>query len=222
VTGRALDENTILAENNLPGPPQEKGSAPSEEKEAISLEKIPVAGKNLGLILAGTVLTDDPNMNIAFIYSRSTRQQEPYQKGDRIGEFSVKRILLDKVVIETESGEEVLVDRPQVVADRQILLALILKTLVHLHSQISGPLCLPDLFRGGSSSARIATADDGNAAVRSGSSTLGGGTAATDSGGALRSSRSSSENSSSSSSQGEDGGTAPPNTEPTLSSGPLW
>ena len=109
VTRRPLDENTLIAERNLLGAPQEKNSAPSEEMEAILLEKIPIADKNLGLSLVGTVLADDPKMNIAVIDNRSTRQQERYHEGDRIGEVLVKRIFWDTVIIETERGEELLV-----------------------------------------------------------------------------------------------------------------
>jgi type II secretory pathway component PulC len=108
-TKRPLDEHNIIAERNLFGAPQDKSSAPSEEKEALLLKEIPLAEKDLGLILIGTVLAEDPKMNIAIIDNRSTQLQESYHEGDRIGEVLVKRILWDKVVIETERGEELLV-----------------------------------------------------------------------------------------------------------------
>ena len=47
VTRRPLDENTIIAERNLLGAPQEKNSAPSEETEARVIRQylfIPSAG----------------------------------------------------------------------------------------------------------------------------------------------------------------------------------
>jgi hypothetical protein len=223
VTKRPLDENTIIAERNLLGAPQEKNSASSEEMEAILLEKIPVADKNLGLTLVGTVLTDDPNMNLAFIYSRSTRLQEPYQKGDRIGEILVKKILWDKVVIETERGKELLVMSFEGGAGGSLHSSSSSSPTDLEPTVSSGPI-----YGGSSSSVGAATRDGGNAAAGSGGSTLGRGTAATggsgaatDSGGSLRSSSSSSENSSSSSSQSEEGESSLTDGEATVSSGPL-
>jgi hypothetical protein len=211
VTRRPSDEYSIIAERNLIRAPQQEGSAPSEEKEAIMLEGIPVAEKDLGLTLVGTVLTDDPNTNIAFIYSRSTRQQEPYQKGDRIGEVSVKRILWDKVVIETERGEEVLVMLFEGTAGSSLHSSTDLEPTVS-----SGPL-----YGGSPSSVGAATRDGGNAAAESSGSALGRGSSATYGGGSLRSSRSSSENSSSSFSESEEGESSLTDPEPTVSSGPL-
>jgi type II secretory pathway component PulC len=105
----SLDERTKTAKGNPFGDSQEKGSASSEKMEATLPQGIPVADKDLGLTLVGTVLGEDPKMNIAIIDNRSTRQQRPYQEGDRIGEVLVKRIFRNKVIIETERGEEVLV-----------------------------------------------------------------------------------------------------------------
>jgi hypothetical protein len=244
VTKRPLDENTIIAEHKPLGPPQEKGSAPSAEKEAILLEKIAVADKNLGLSLVGTVLADDPKMNIAVIDNRSTRQQERYHEGDRIGEVLVKRIFWDTVIIETERGEELLVMSFEGTAggslrsSRSSAKDSRISSLTDLEPTVSsGPL-----YGGPSSSVGGATRDGGNAApgsggstsgrgtavtggsgagMDSGGSTLRRGTAATYSGGSLSSSSSSSEDSSSSSPESEEGDSSLTDPEPSVSSGPL-
>ena len=109
MTRRLLDERTKTAKRDPFGDSQEKGSASSEKMELMLPEGIRTADKDLGLTLVGTVLADDPKMNIAIIDNRSTRQQESYHEGDRIGEVLVKRIFRNKVIIETERGEEVLV-----------------------------------------------------------------------------------------------------------------
>jgi len=108
-TRRSIDEHTKTAKRNLSGVSQEKGPASSEKMELMPLDGIRVADKDLGLTLVGTVLADDPKMNIAIIDNRSTRQQEPYHEGDRIGEVLVKSIFRNNVIIETERGEELLV-----------------------------------------------------------------------------------------------------------------
>ena len=230
VTRRSLDENTVIAKGNLRGAPQEKNSAPIDEIEAISPEKIPVADKSLGLSLVGTVIRDDPDMNIAFIYSRSTRQQEPYHEGDRVGEVLVKGIFWNKVIIETEKGEALLVmsfegppggSSPSFSPSSEDSRY---PSFTDLEPTVSsGPLY------GGSSSGKGAeTRDGGNVAVKTGGSTLGGGPAAaggsdaaTGSGDWLRSSRSSFENSRSSSSESEEGESSLADPEPSVSSGPL-
>ena len=230
MTRRSLDEHTKTAKRNLSGLFQEKGSASSEKMELMLLEGIRVADKDLGLTLVGTVLVDDPSMNIAFIYNRSTRQQEPYHEGDRIGEVLVKRIFWNNVIIETERGEELLVMLFEGTAGGSLRSS-------SSSSEDSSSSSLTDLeptvssgpLYGSSSGVGGATRDGGNVAVGSGGSTLGGGPAATggsgaatDRGGSLRSSNSSFENSSSSSSESEEGESSLTDGEPSVSSGPLW
>lgn len=245
VTRRPLDEYSIIAERNLFGTSQKKGSPTSEEMEAILLKRIPVAEKHLGLTLVGTVLGDDPDTSMAFIYSRSTRQQEPYYEGDRIGEVLVKRILRHNVVIETERGEEVLVmsfkggsggsSSGDVGLPNSSSFSPKDSSLSSLEGEEDessltdlGPTVSSGPRYGSSSGVGDATRDGGNAAVESSGSTSGGGPAATggsdaamDSGESLRSSSSFPGNAGSSSSQGEESESSVTDNEPSVSSGPL-
>jgi general secretion pathway protein C len=104
-TVRPLEEYSIIAERNLFGSSKEEDSTPKEE---VSLEGIPVAVTSLGLKLVGTVVTDEPKMNLAIIANKSTRKQETYHEGDRIGKVLVKKIVRDNVIINTGRGDEVL------------------------------------------------------------------------------------------------------------------
>lgn len=231
LTGRPLRENTVIAERNLAGAPQKKSSAPSEESQEILLKGIPVAEKNLGLSLVGTVLADDPNKNIAFIYNRSTGQQEPYHEGDRIGEVLVKRILWNKVVIETERGEALLVMSFEGGSDGSSPGDDGLPNSFSSSSEDASSSPFTDLeptvssgplYGGSSSGMGTATRGGGNAAVEGGGPVATGGIeAATGRGEAARSSRSSFEKIRSSS-ESEEGESSLPEPEPSVSSAPLW
>jgi general secretion pathway protein C len=80
----------------------------SESPGKISLDKIALAKKDLGLQLVGTVVADDPQMSRAIIDNRKTREQEAYREGDKAGEVRIKKILRNNVVITTAEGDELL------------------------------------------------------------------------------------------------------------------
>jgi general secretion pathway protein C len=80
----------------------------SDKKNEISLEKIALAKKDLGLELMGTVVADDPKLNRAIIDNRKTREQEAYREGDSAGKVKIKKILRNNVVITTSTGDELL------------------------------------------------------------------------------------------------------------------
>ena len=84
-----------------------KPKDPDSEKK-ISLHKIALAKKDLGLELVGTVVADDPMMSRAIIDNRSIRKQEAYREGDKAGKVRIKKILRNNVVITTAKGDELL------------------------------------------------------------------------------------------------------------------
>jgi general secretion pathway protein C len=84
-----------------------KPKDPDSEKK-ISLHKIALAKKDLGLELVGTVVADDPMMSRAIIDNRSIRKQEAYREGDKAGKVRIKKILRNNVVITTANGDELL------------------------------------------------------------------------------------------------------------------
>ena len=84
-----------------------KPTEPDSQKK-ISLEKIALAKKDLGLELVGTVVADDPKLSRAIIDNRRIRKQEAYREGDTAGKVRIKKILRNNVVITTDKGDELL------------------------------------------------------------------------------------------------------------------
>ena len=80
----------------------------SDSEKKISLDKIALAKKDLGLELVGTVVADNPKMSRAIIDNRKTRKQEAYREGDNAGKVRIKKILRNNVVITTAKGDELL------------------------------------------------------------------------------------------------------------------
>jgi len=105
ISVRPLEDYNIISERNLFGGSKAKGFVPQEE---VSLEGQPVSMKVLGLKLVGTVVGDDAAMSLAIIDNQSTRKQELYHEGDQVGQALLKKILRNKVVLNTGSGDEVL------------------------------------------------------------------------------------------------------------------
>jgi general secretion pathway protein C len=84
-----------------------KPTEPDSQKK-VSLEKIALAKKDLGLELVGTVVADDPKLSRAIIDNRRIRKQEAYREGDTAGKVRIKKILRNNVVITTDKGDELL------------------------------------------------------------------------------------------------------------------
>jgi general secretion pathway protein C len=84
-----------------------KVKEPESEKK-ISIDKLALAKKDLGLELVGTVVADDPVMSRAIIDNRSIKKQEAYREGDTAGKVKIKKILRNNVVITTAKGDELL------------------------------------------------------------------------------------------------------------------
>jgi Type II secretion system protein C len=104
-----VEQYAVVSGRNLFGGSGE--NAPPEQKTL--LESMPQADKNLGLWLVGTVVTDDPKLNLAFIEDSRTRKQKSYRAGDTVGNARIKNVLRNNVVIATARGDEVLIMKPQ-------------------------------------------------------------------------------------------------------------
>lgn len=109
-TVSSLERYAVIAERNLFGT-----SSKQEEKAALEavLADIPLAKKGLGLKLVGTVVSTEPQENLAIIENQRAREQEAYHEGERVGQALVKRILRNNVIINTGSGNEVLAMEPE-------------------------------------------------------------------------------------------------------------
>ena len=102
---RPLEDYNIIVERNLFG--VLKGQA-SSSQEKISFEDVPTADESLGLKLVGTVAGEDSATRFAIIDSKTTGKQELYQEGDKAGEVLIKKILRNKVIVDSGKGEELL------------------------------------------------------------------------------------------------------------------
>jgi len=102
---RHLGDSIIVSERDPSATFEGKGSAP---REAISLEKMSLAARDLGLALVGTVVADDPRKSFAIVDNRSSGKQELYREGDRVGHVLIKKILRNKVIVDTGGGDMVL------------------------------------------------------------------------------------------------------------------
>jgi type II secretion system protein C len=82
-------------------------SRPAEQvarREKIAVDKIALAGTDVGLKLIGTAVANDPKLNYAIIDVASARNQEIFREKDRVGKAVIKAILRNNVIIETEDG----------------------------------------------------------------------------------------------------------------------
>ncbi len=102
---RHLGDSIIVSEDDPSGTSERKGSAPPE---AISLGKMSFAARDLGFALVGTVVADDPRKSIAIVDNRSSGKQELYREGDEVGQVLIKKILRNKVIVDTGGGDMVL------------------------------------------------------------------------------------------------------------------
>ncbi len=98
-----LDHYNIIIERNLFGGSQKQGAASQDD---ISPREIPLAQKNLGLKLVGTVVVDAPTGNIAIIENSGTRKQDAYQEGDKVGNGLIKKIVRNNVIIAVGTEEQ--------------------------------------------------------------------------------------------------------------------
>lgn len=75
------------------------------KQEYAGIEKIKIAGDEMGLKLIGTAVSKDSRMNHAVIEVAKTRTQEIYRESERAGSALIKRILRNTVIIMTDRGE---------------------------------------------------------------------------------------------------------------------
>jgi len=82
-------------------------SRPAEQaarREKIAVDKIALAGTDVGLNLIGTAVANNPKLNYAIIDVASARNQEIFREKDRVGKAVIKAILRNNVIIEKEDA----------------------------------------------------------------------------------------------------------------------
>ena len=84
------------------------GKIDSSKMEEWHVETIPPAEKDIGLKLVGTVVRDDSNKSLAIMEIRGIKKQEVYHEGEKAGKVKIKKILREKVVVTTDSGDKLL------------------------------------------------------------------------------------------------------------------
>jgi hypothetical protein len=100
-----LDDYRKIWQSNLFHVSKETPSAPQKE---MSLDKLALAQKNIGLILVGTAVADNPELSRAFIDNRSAREQLACREGEMAGRVLIKKIMRNKVIIGTDNGDKLL------------------------------------------------------------------------------------------------------------------
>ena len=79
-----------------------------KDQESNSIDEVPYAQKRLGLVLVGTIASEDPNLSRAIIANASSNKQGAYREGEKVGEVQIKKIFLGKVIITTAEGDKLL------------------------------------------------------------------------------------------------------------------
>jgi len=100
-----LYDYRMIWERNLFGVLKKDAPVPETERAA---ENFILAKKDLGLRLVGTVVADDPSLNRALIDDLNTRAQGIYSEGNSAGRVRIKKVLRNKVIIETAEGDRLL------------------------------------------------------------------------------------------------------------------
>jgi type II secretion system protein C len=98
----SIQEYQVIAARNLFG-----GSNPSPaatQRERIDVDKIALAGRDVGLKLIGTAVASQPQLSYAIIDVAGTREQGIFREKERVGKALIKLILRNNVIIETEDG----------------------------------------------------------------------------------------------------------------------
>jgi len=98
----ALAEYHVVWDRNLFAVSQP--AEQSARREMIAVDKIALAGMDVGLKLIGTAVASNPQLNYAIIDVAATRDQGIFREKDRVGKAVIKVILRNNVIIETEDG----------------------------------------------------------------------------------------------------------------------
>lgn len=98
----SIQEYQVIWQRNLFGEPGPSPTAANRER--IDVDKIPVAGRDVGLKLIGTAIASAPQLSYAVIDVAGTREQGIFREKERVGKALIKLILRNNVIIETEDG----------------------------------------------------------------------------------------------------------------------
>jgi hypothetical protein len=89
-------------------PPKAVSTLQAQTERSGDITNIPPPGPNIGWRLVGNAVTDGPSGSFAIMEYQSTSRQGAFREGDRLGELRIKKILPDRVVIDTRNGKEML------------------------------------------------------------------------------------------------------------------
>ena len=99
-----LSDYRVIADRGLFGVASRPASG--AEREAAALEKIGIAGNDVGLRLLGTTVSTNRMLNHAVVEVAKTRSQEIVSEGDRVAAVVIKRIMRNNVIIQTVGGDK--------------------------------------------------------------------------------------------------------------------
>lgn len=103
-TDSPLSDYRVIADRGLFGAAGR--SAAGAEREASALQKIGIAGNDVGLRLLGTTISSNRLLNHAVVEITKDRSQEIVSEGDRVAAVVIKRIVRNNVIIQTAGGEK--------------------------------------------------------------------------------------------------------------------
>lgn len=112
-----MSDYQMIWERSLFGISEKVASVP--KIKTVSKE-LPLAKKDIGLILVGTVVSDDLSLNRALIGNLTARNQGIYSVGNRIDHILIKNIMNDRIIINAGRGDEVLEMRSPLTAVAQV------------------------------------------------------------------------------------------------------
>jgi len=103
-----LEDYGVIWERNLFNTSNEANPV-SRDKSADVI--IVLAKKDMNLELVGTVVSDDPDLDRAYFFNRSTGVLKFYRQGDRIDGGLIKKIRHAEATISTENSDELMIFR---------------------------------------------------------------------------------------------------------------
>jgi type II secretion system protein C len=100
-----IPERVIMIQDGMKINNTEEQVRLSENKNILNVKQV---ASNLGIMLIGTVLADNPERSMVIIESLASGDQEVYKEGEMLKDILIKRILNRRIIIDNGKGNTVL------------------------------------------------------------------------------------------------------------------
>jgi general secretion pathway protein C len=109
IENRQLSDFEIISQRNIFGGLRSPNSQTKQASKAkLNIEKMPVA-QSLDVQLLGTIVSASAQKNWAIILHKSKKNQAIYRQGEKLENFTIKKILRNKVVVNNGKRNEILI-----------------------------------------------------------------------------------------------------------------